>query len=168
VLFLLFAALWAQIDFINLMLPNTSPTACQALLVFSTMFDQLARVGIEQFLLWSVRHQGTKVTAGGWILQGILVVRLVAGGVLVSFTRPQFAPACVARTSVLPASIVVLALDVIIIGVLIIRAVSLGVFGGQRGNESDSIQDQSRALALSIGGFTVWTAVGLISTVLQF
>ena len=58
-LFLLFAALWAQLDFLNLLLPVTSTIACQATLIFSTLFDQLARVGMEQFLLWSVGH-GTK------------------------------------------------------------------------------------------------------------
>jgi len=115
-----------------------------------------------------VGHQGKKVTAGDFILQAILVARLVAGGVLVGFTRPQFAPACVARTSVLPASIVVFALDVIIIGVLIIRAFSLGVFGDQRGKQSSSIRGQGRALALSIGGFIVWTAVCLTNTILLF
>jgi hypothetical protein len=158
VLFLLFAALWAQIDFVNLLLPVTSTTACQATLVFSTMFDQLARVVMEQFLLWSVGH-GQKLTAERLVLQIILLFRLIAGILLVGFTRPDFAPVCVARTSVLPVAIVVLVLDVIIIGVLIIRALSLGMFGDLREKDSSPNQEQSRALIFSIAGFTVWTGV---------
>lgn len=158
VLFLLFAALWAQIDFVNLLLPATSTTGCQATLIFSTMFDQLARVFIEQFLLWSVEH-GQKLTAGRMVLQVILLFRLIAGGILVGFTRPDFAPVCVARTSVLPVAILVLVLDVIIIGVLIIRALSLGMFRDLRENDSSPRQEQNRALIICIAGFTVWTGV---------
>jgi hypothetical protein len=157
-LFLLFAALWAQIDFVNLLLPVTSTTGCQATLVFSTMFDQLARVLMEQFLLWSVGH-GQKMTVDRLVLQVILLLRFIAGGILVGFTRPDFAPACVARTSVLPVPILVLVLDVIIIGVLIIRALSLGLFRDLREKDSSPRQEQSRALIICIAGFTVWTGV---------
>jgi len=158
VLFLFFTALWAQIDFLNLMIPSKSSTACQATLVFSTASDQLARGAIEQFLLWSVA-QGSKVTAERLILQAILTIRVVAGGLLVGFTRPEFAPVCVARTSLLPISIVVLALDFIIIGVLIIRALSFGMFRALREARSTTHQEQSRALILSLAGFLVWTGV---------
>jgi hypothetical protein len=157
-LFLLFAALWAQIDFFNLLLPITSTIACQATLVFSTMFDQLARVVMEQFLLWSVGHR-TKLTAERLVLQVILLFRLVAGGLLVGFTRPDFAPVCVARTAVLPIAILVLVLDVVIIGVLMIRALSLGMFRDLREKDSSPKQERSRALIISIAVFTVWTGV---------
>lgn len=124
------------------------------------MFDQLARVGIEQFLLWSVGH-GTKLTAERLILQGILLVRMVGGGVLVGFTRPQFAPVCVAQTSVTPLAVVVLALDALITGVLMIRAMSLGMFREMREKSSSTRQEQSKALIFSIIGFGVWTGVSL-------
>ncbi|RDL42049.1 uncharacterized protein BP5553_02028 [Venustampulla echinocandica] len=162
-LFLLFAALWAQVGFVNLMVGPTSPTACQTLLVFTTIFDQGARVVMEQFLLWTL-SQGTKVTAQQLVLQGILGIRLVAGGILVGFTRPDFAPVCVARTSAMPVNITVLALDLIIIGVLIIRAFSSGMFHTMR-NESQSIQgEQSKAFILSIAGVVVWTATSVPMT----
>ncbi|KAF4637775.1 hypothetical protein G7Y89_g294 [Cudoniella acicularis] len=120
------------------------PDCCQALLVFTTGFDQMARVVMEQFFLWSL-NQGTKVTAQQLVLQGILVIRMIVGGLLVGFTRPDFAPVCVARTSVLPISIVVLALDVIIIGVSIIRVTR---------------RESSKPLMLSILGFA--TSVPMI------
>jgi hypothetical protein len=155
VLFLLFAALWAQVDFLNLMMAK--PSICQATLVFSTAFDQLARFSLEQFLLWSV-GQGTKLNVGQMILQAILGLRLIAGGVLVGFTRPDFAPLCVARTSLEPVGIVVVILDFVIIGVLLIRSASLGMVRDMKDSRS-STRDQSRGLILTIVGFTVWTAV---------
>ncbi len=157
VLFLVFAALWAQIDFINLMLPTTMNGVCQATLLVSTAFDQLGRVAMEQFLLWLVGH-GTKLTTERLILQGVSVVRLIGGGLLIGFTRPDFAPTCVASTSVLPIAIVVLVLDAIIIGVLLVRALSLGMFNDMVNKESGT-REQSKALVISVLGFGVWTGV---------
>ncbi|KAH6678337.1 hypothetical protein B0J14DRAFT_320036 [Halenospora varia] len=145
VLFLLFGALWAQVGFFNLMVTSTLTTTCQALLVFTTMFDQIARVSIEQFFLWSL-NQGTKVTAQQLVLQGILGIRLIAGGLLVGFTRPDFKPVCVARTSVLPISIVVLVLDAIIIGVSLIRVLR---------------KERSKGLMICMVGFAVWTGTSV-------
>lgn len=155
-LFLLFAALWAQVDFLNLLL--TKPSTCQATLIFSTAFDQLARFLLEQFLLWSV-GQRTKMNAGQIILQAILGLRLIAGGMLVGFTRPDFAPLCIARTSLEPVAIIVLVFDFVIIGVLLIRSASMGMLRDMKDSRS-STRDQSRGLLLTIVGFIVWTAVG--------
>ncbi len=153
ILFLIFAALWAQIDFVNLLIPTTQSASCQGLLGVTTALDQLARVAMEQFLLWSV-GQGTKLTAERLILQVVLLIRLVAGGILVGMTRPQFAPLCLARTSLLPVGIVVLALDAVIIIVLLIRALLLGNFG-----DKGFKQRQSKALICAITGLAVWTGV---------
>ncbi|KAA8576807.1 hypothetical protein EYC84_006860 [Monilinia fructicola] len=152
VLFLLFSVLWAQIDFVQLLIPTTGTGVCQAALIFTTGFDQLARVALEQFLLWSIGH-GTKITAIRAILQGLLAIRLIGGGVLVGITRPQFSPTCVAETSILPVAIVVLVMDFIIVGALLVQASSLGMFGDRR----EDRKAQSRALLLVIAGFTVWT-----------
>ena len=76
-----------------------------------------------------VRGPWNKVTTERLILQVILFLRMVAGGLLVGFTRPDFAPVCVARTKLLPIAIVVLVLEAIIIGVLLVRAFLLGMFG---------------------------------------
>ena len=156
-LFLLFTALWAQVDFLNLLIHR--PVLCQAILVFSTAFDQVARVLLEQFLLWSV-VRGTKANIGQMVLQGILGLRLIVGGILVGFTRPEFAPVCVARTSSQPVAIIILVLDFVIIGIFLIRLVSLGVFLDIRDSRSSS-RDHSRGLILAAVGFIVWTGVGL-------
>lgn len=154
VLFLLFSVLRAQIDFLELLIPTTATGICQAGLIFTTAFDQLARVALEQFLLWSVGH-GTKITPIRAILQGLLAIRLIVGGVLVGVTRPQFAPTCVANTSILPVAIVVLVMDLIVVGDLLVQASSLGMFGDRR----EDRKAQSRALLFVIAGFAVWTAV---------
>ncbi|KAM3074367.1 hypothetical protein ACMFMG_002825 [Clarireedia jacksonii] len=156
VLFLLFSALWAQIDFLDLLIPTTRKGLCQVGLILSTAFDQLARIAIEQFLLWSIGH-GTKMTAVRAILQGILVIRLVAGGVMVGFTRPEFAPSCVAHTSLFPTAIVVPVLDIVIVGFLLVQASSLGMFGDRRENH----RVQSKALLFIIAGLTIWTALSV-------
>lgn len=92
-------------------------------------------------------------------MQGVLFIRLVAAGVVVGFSRPSFEPTCVARTSLLPASISVLAVDLILIGFLIIRAASLGMFSDLRGKESSLKKEQSKAFILTTTGFVLWTAV---------
>lgn len=150
--------MWAQIDFINLMLPTSARNSCQGTLIVSTIFDQLARVSIEQFLLWSIGRE-TKVMAEKFILQGILMIRLVAGCIHVGFIRPEFAPACVPRSSLLPTSIVILALDIIIIGFLLLRACSLGMFSQLNDKQSHVKREQSQALILTVTGLTVWTGV---------
>lgn len=127
---------------------------CQIGLIFTTTFDQLARVALGQFLLWSIGH-GAKITPIRAILQGLLAIRLIAGGILVGVTRPQFAPTCVATTSILPVAAVVLVMDLIIIGALLVQASSLGMFGDRR----EDRKAQSRALLFVIAGFTVWTGV---------
>jgi len=158
-LFLLFAGLWALVDFMNLLISSTNSGLCQAGLVFSTAFDQLARLGMEQYLVWSI-GQGGKLTTGRWVLQGILALRFIAGALFVGFTRPQFAPVCVARTELMPTAIVVLVLDLIIVGFLVIRVFSLGMVDELREARQTTRQVQSKALVLSVVGFSIWSAVG--------
>jgi hypothetical protein len=165
VLFLVFAALWSQIEFLTLMMPTTMPGVCSAAVIVSSTLDQLARVMMEQFLLWSVGH-GSKMTTERLILQGVLLLRIVAGGILVGFTRSDFAPTCVARTSILPVGIVVLALDAVIFSVLIARALSLGMFSDMKDKNSSNRQ-KNRALVFSVIGFGLWTAVGFLRKVVQ-
>lgn len=155
-LFLLFSVLWAQIDFLELLMPTTGTGICQAGLIFTTSFDQLARVALEQFLMWSIGH-GMKITAIRAILQGLLGIRLIVGGILAGVTRPQFAPTCIATTSILPVAIVVLVMDLIIVGALLVQAGSLGMF---RDNREDR-KLQNRALLLVIAGFAIWTVTSV-------
>lgn len=91
------------------------------------------------------------MTASQLILQTILGVRFIVGAVLVGITRPDFAPVCVARTSVLPIAIVVLGLDAIIIALLAVRSLSIGM----------PRKEQNKALILVAAGSALWTGVSL-------
>jgi hypothetical protein len=157
-LFLASAALWAQIDFINFVVPSTSPNACQVTIIASTFFDQAARITIGGFLLWSIGHaKKTPVENSG--LCALMGIRTVMGVIFVAYARPQFAPVCVARSDLLAASITVMVLDVIIIGVLVIRAFTLGLLEIIREVRSSTKQEQCKALLYCTAGLFLWILV---------
>jgi hypothetical protein len=138
--------------------PSTSPNACQVTLIVSTFFDQAARVIISGFLLWSVGHvKKTPVENSG--LSALMGLRTVMGVIFVAYARPQFAPVCVARSDMLAASITVMVLDFIIIGILAIRAFTMGLLDVIRDIHSSTKQEQSRALVYCIAGLFFWTSV---------
>jgi hypothetical protein len=160
ILFLTFSALWAQVDFVNFAVPATSPTGCQVTVIASTLFDQAARVTIGAFLLWSVGH-AKKTVAETYGLGTLMGIRVVMGGIFVAYARPQFAPVCVARMDMPAVSVVVMALDMIIIGVLVIRLFTLGLFDAIKEVRSSTKQEQSRALVYCTTGLCLWTLVCL-------
>ena len=161
VLFLLSAALWAQIDFIAILLDTTtSSTPCQIGLIFSTIFDQFARFSIEQFLLWALnKDSGAKLSAMQLIPQVLVLARFLAGAVFIGFTRPQTDDFCVATTSALPVGILVTALDGVIILLLIIRAYSAGGVAKENGAGKGVDADKARALMSVLLGLVFWTGV---------
>ena len=161
VLFLLSAALWAQIDFITILLDTTtSSTPCQIGTIVSTIFDQFARFSIQQFLLWALNTgNGEKLPVMQLIPQVLVLARFLAGAVFIGFTRPQTDTFCVATTSALPVGILVTALDGVIILLLVIRAYSVGGVAkenhGGRGVEAE----RARALMCVLLGLVFWTGV---------
>ncbi|KAK3303338.1 uncharacterized protein B0T15DRAFT_402216 [Chaetomium strumarium] len=163
VLFLLSAALWAQIDFITILLDvTTSSMPCQIGVIFSSVFDQLARFSIEQFLLWVLNNSnGAKVSVLQLIAQILVLGRFVAGAVFVGFTRPQTDTFCVARTSALPVGILVSALDAAIILLLVVRAYSAGgaVTDTHRGKATNG--DRARALMFVLLSLALWTGTSV-------
>ncbi|KAK4103316.1 hypothetical protein N658DRAFT_445927, partial [Parathielavia hyrcaniae] len=163
VLFLLSAALWAQLDFITILLDvSTSPTPCQIGIIFSTVFDQFARFSIEQFLIWALNaSNGAKSSIIQLIPQLLVVARFLAGAVLIGFTRPQTDTFCVTTTSAPPLGVLVASLDVVIILLLVLRAYFAGRLakddGGGRGNDAD----RARALMLVVLGLAFWTGTSV-------
>jgi hypothetical protein len=157
-LFLTSSALWAQVDFINFAVPSTKPNTCQVTIIASTFFDQAARIIIGGFLLWSVGHvKKTPVENSG--LCALMGIRTVMGVIFVAYARPQFAPVCVARSDLLPASVTVMVLDMIIVGVLAIRVFTLGLLDVIREARSSTRQEQSKALVYCTVGLFLWTLV---------
>ncbi|CCU81626.1 hypothetical protein BGHDH14_bgh02470 [Blumeria hordei DH14] len=155
IIFFLFAALWAKLEFVDLLIPLRSVLFCQINQIFTTAFDQLAKVAFEQYLLWSL-NSGSKFTAVHLLLQGSLFVRTIAGGVFLGFTRPDFRPTCLARRTTPMISIVVMGLDSLIIWVLIIRSLVM-MLRRNRGNSSfNPNMAQIRAYCFVLLGFVVW------------
>ncbi|KAL2162139.1 hypothetical protein VTH06DRAFT_7924 [Thermothelomyces fergusii] len=163
VLFLLSAALWAQIDFVAILLDiTTSSVPCQVGIVFATGFDQLARFSVEQFLLWAINvDNGAKLSVMQLIPQVLVLARFLAGAVFIGFTRPQTDDFCVATTSVLPVGILVSALDGAIILLLIIRAYSSGGAAKENRGGRGVKADRARALMVVLLGLVCWTGTSV-------
>lgn len=140
------------------MVPATSSNICQLTIVASAALDQFTRVFIAGFLLWSVAHV-SKTTAEKALLATLIGVRVVAGGLFTGFVRPQFEPVCVARSSLLPASIAVLGLDYFILGITVVRLFTLNIWKDLRDVRSSTKREQSRALVITTAGYFLWITV---------
>ncbi|KAK2012317.1 hypothetical protein LZ32DRAFT_659019 [Colletotrichum eremochloae] len=148
--FLVSSALWAQIDFIGLILDPASTSGCQVVVIFNSVFDQLARFAIEQFLLWTI-NANASAPAGTLAYQAVLGVRFVLGGVFVGFQKAQLATVCVARNNLLAIGAVVMAIDFVIVVMLVFRVSSIDI---------KSIQSK-KAVMWTIGGLGLWTATSV-------
>lgn len=95
------------------------------------------------------------------MLQAGIAGRFVLGAVFVGFSRPQFNPACVPRSSMLPVAIVVVAMDAVLVTALAITAFTSGVVREVRGGRAGS--GRSKSILLVIIAFAIWTAVRLFS-----
>ncbi|KAL2266139.1 hypothetical protein VTJ83DRAFT_5491 [Remersonia thermophila] len=153
VFFLVSAALWAQIDFVSLLFDVTaSSMPCQITIIFSTVFDQLARFSIEQFLLWAFHNpNGAKLSVAHMAAQALVLARFAAGAVFAGFTRPQTDDFCVATTSALPVGIAVAGLDGAVVLLLLVQARSAGAPRG----------DRARALMAVLLGLAFWTGTSV-------
>jgi hypothetical protein len=143
---------------LSFVIPVSSQNLCQGTIIASTLFDQLARVTIVGFLLWSVAHV-SKSPAERYLLGALLGIRVLAGGAFTAFVRPQFAPVCIARSDALAPSITVLGLDAVAIGITLIRIFTLGLHRDMQDVRLITKQVQSKALILSTVGFAIWTGV---------
>ncbi|WYZ35592.1 hypothetical protein EsH8_X_000239 [Colletotrichum jinshuiense] len=156
--FLVSSALWAQVDFTALTLDPTSTSGCQVAVIFTAIFDQLARFAIEQFLLWAI-NANSEAPTGALVYQAVLGVRFVLGAVFVGFQRAQIATVCVARNDAVAIGAAVTATDFVIIILLAFRANSVGTVGepkrGQAGPRS------KKAIVWTIGALALWTATSV-------
>ncbi|ETS74497.1 hypothetical protein PFICI_14363 [Pestalotiopsis fici W106-1] len=123
ILFLASSALWAQVEFLATLIDSTASSTCQAAVSISSLFDQLARVSIEQFLIWAIAKDGRK-SAAGLATQVLLLARFVVGMVFVGVTKPQFNSTCVPLSSIEPVAITVIALDAVILTAIAALALS--------------------------------------------
>ncbi|KAI3553207.1 hypothetical protein CABS01_01309 [Colletotrichum abscissum] len=148
--FLVSSALWAQIDFTGITLDPTSTAGCQVAVIFTTIFDQLARFTIEQFLLWAI-NANARAPASAMVYQAVLGVRFILGGVFVGFQKAQIATVCVARNDLLAIGAVVMVTDFAVIAALAFRANSIGI----------TSVPVKKAIFWVIGALALWTATSI-------
>lgn len=156
VTFLASAALWAQVDFVATVIDPSATSGCQVAVAFAAGFDQIARVSLEQYLLWAV-NTGPKVSARTFIPQTVLLARFILGAVFVGLSRPQFNPVCVAETSVLPVGITVVVMDATFLLFLVVRVFQVGMVDSVRDGKPDAIR--GKAVLFVIAGLALWTGV---------
>ncbi|KAI8680130.1 hypothetical protein NCS57_00292700 [Fusarium keratoplasticum] len=150
--FLISSALWAQVDFTSILI-NAASTSCQVTITFASIFDQFARVSVQQSLIWTLNKSTKGSGVDALASQGFVLVRLILGGVFVGFQRPQLGDICLARTSVLPIGIVVSAVDLVFVAALLTRVVS-------HGNSWEGVVSGRAALFMTVG-LGIWTAASI-------
>ena len=153
--FLALASAWALTGFITITVNPRSRSACQISIVFSTLFDQLARISVEQFLLWASRGDGApKVLQVGAEL--VLLARLGLGMAYVGLIRPVFNPTCVSEASVPYLAVSLIIVDAVMVVLLAIKAISSGA---TTSNLSTRSAKQNKSVFLSIAGLAIWMGV---------
>ncbi|KAF5018342.1 hypothetical protein F66182_9682 [Fusarium sp. NRRL 66182] len=155
IVFLVSSALWAQIEFSAFLLEIDSKSGCQIMITFASMFDQFARVSMQQSLLWILSTHSLASLAEIAVAQGFLLLRLILGGVFVGVQRPQLDTVCLTQTSILPIGITVSVVDTAFVAFLLIRVISRGVYSDAQEGVINS--SQSRAIALVVLGLIIWT-----------
>jgi len=150
--------LWAQIGFIATIIDQTSASGCQVVIIFASAFDQLARVAVEQYLVWAV-NSGSRTSAATLIPQLLVLARFILGATFVGLSRPQFAPVCVASQSVLPVGVATAALDAVLVVVVLARAFQVGLVSEMQARGAGAMRSQ--AVIFVILGFTLWTGVSV-------
>ncbi|KAJ4422228.1 hypothetical protein N0V82_003088 [Gnomoniopsis sp. IMI 355080] len=136
----------------------TAVESCQIGVIFTTIFDQLARFSIEQHLLWVI-NDGMKPGALQYILQALLAARFVLGGVFVGLSKPEFNTVCVPLSSVLIVAIITVIVDAVIIVGLAGQAISAGLFGKMQ--DGGQASNRGKAVVVVLAGLVVWTGTSV-------
>ncbi|KAK7747342.1 hypothetical protein SLS53_001595 [Cytospora paraplurivora] len=159
IIFLLSAALWAQLDFITILIGPIGARACQIGVIFTTSFDQLARYAIEQHLLWVI-NAGTGAGLGQYAPQGLLAGRFILGAVHTGFSRHQMDTICAPISSVSAIAIAVVAVDAAVVASLGVRAVSVGLLMMIKKGGQDSAR--GNAIIAMLIGLVIWMATSVV------
>ncbi|KAI0379026.1 hypothetical protein F5Y04DRAFT_260949 [Hypomontagnella monticulosa] len=148
IMFLASSAAWALVEFLTTIIEPTAATTCQVAVIFSSVFDQLGRVFVEQYLVWAARTEGKKIS--NLAPQVLVLGRFGVGMAFIGLTRSEFNPTCVPVSSVLPVAIIVIVLDALILGLVAIQILSMGSAKGKR------------SVTLVTIGLAIWTGMSVI------
>ncbi|KAI1446088.1 hypothetical protein F5Y02DRAFT_89367 [Annulohypoxylon stygium] len=157
ILFLLSSAAWALVEFIATIIEPTAGTSCQIAAVFSSVFDQLGKIFIEQYLIWATRGEGKK--AGLSLVPQILLLgRFGVGMAFIGLTGNEFNPTCVPVSKVFPVAITVIALDAVIFGLLAIQALSMG----STKDNTSSPRAPKKSVGMVVIGLGIWIGMSVV------
>ncbi|KAM0286781.1 hypothetical protein ACHAQH_000801 [Verticillium albo-atrum] len=156
--FLASSALWAQIDFIATLINPSGPLGCQVAVTFASSFDQIARLALEQYLLWAI-NSGVKPSPDTFIPQALLAIRLLVGGIFVAFQRTQMLPICQPSNNMVAIGIAVAATDAVIIAIFVLRAFMTGLVQDFR--EKRPGHQRAKAVLMLIVGLALWTGASV-------
>ncbi|KAI0104614.1 hypothetical protein F4814DRAFT_431307 [Daldinia grandis] len=155
ILFLTSSAAWALIEFLATIIEPTAASMCQVAVVFSSIFDQMARVFIEQYLIWAARPE--KKSIPNIVSQVLILVRFGIGMAFIGLTRSDFNPTCVPISSVPPIAIIIIVLDAIILALIAVQVLS-SVSTGSDGQTPLG----KRSVALVIVGLAIWIGTSVV------
>ncbi|KAI1374499.1 hypothetical protein F4677DRAFT_172184 [Hypoxylon crocopeplum] len=152
ILFLTSSAAWALVEFLATIIEPTAASTCQVAAIFSSVFDQMGRVFIEQYLIWAARTEGQKKALS--VMPQVLVLgRFGVGIAFVALTGSDFNPTCVPVSNVLPVAIAAIVLDAIILVLVVIQALSMG---------STKDINRKRGVMLVTIGLAIWIGTSVI------
>ncbi|XXG95423.1 hypothetical protein Hte_001685 [Hypoxylon texense] len=157
ILFLASSAAWALVEFLSTIIEPTATSTCQVAVIFSSAFDQLGRVFLEQYLVWAARTEGKKVLSA--VPQVLVLGRFGVGAAFVGLTKNEFNPTCVPVSSVQPVAIVAIALDAVIITLVAIRVLSTSP---TKSAPSDQVSQTRKSVILVIIGLAIWTGMSVV------
>ncbi|KAI5861373.1 hypothetical protein GGS23DRAFT_576522 [Durotheca rogersii] len=148
ILFLASSAAWALVEFLATIIEPTAASTCQVAAVFSSLFDQLARFSVEQYLVWAVRTENKSIA--GLVPQVLVLGRFGVGMAFAGVTGSDFNPTCVPISNVPPVSITVIVIDALIIGLVAIQLFVTGV------------ANKKKSVTLVILGLAIWTGMSVV------
>ncbi|KAJ3579109.1 hypothetical protein NPX13_g1461 [Xylaria arbuscula] len=160
ILFFLSSSTWALVEFLSTLIDPSAVSTCQVAVIFSSLFDQLGRVFVEQYLVWAV-PKGNAKTVFSLIPQILVFGRFFVGIAFTAVTRTQFKPTCAPISSVQAVSITTIALDAVIIGLLLIQSFSSDVVKSAPG--PNPITLNHKAARLIVVGVVLWWGTSVTS-----
>ncbi|KAI6091494.1 hypothetical protein F4821DRAFT_186858 [Hypoxylon rubiginosum] len=157
ILFLTSSAAWALVEFLSTIIEPTAASTCQVAVIFSSIFDQLGRVFVEQYLVWAVRTEGKKILS---VVPQLLVLgRFGIGMAFVGLTKNEFNPTCVPVSSVQPVAIIAIALDAVIVVLVAIQVLSTS---SAKNVPSDDVSQRRKSVILVVIGLVIWTGMSVV------
>ncbi|KAI0847356.1 hypothetical protein F5Y00DRAFT_121738 [Daldinia vernicosa] len=158
ILFLTSSAAWALVEFLATIIEPTAASMCQVAVVFSSIFDQMARVFVEQYLVWAARPE--KKSIPNIVSQVLILIRFGVGMAFIGLARSDFNPTCVPISSVPPIAITIIVLDAIILALVAVQVLSSASTSGVSSDRQAPLG--KRSVTLVTVGLAIWIGTSVV------